>query len=201
MVCVGIYNYGKMIIIKIIITMAITGIATLKKWFAAGKYPTGMQFASMFDSFFHKDNKIPMQMVDGVAGALNGKWDVSTGNALTTTVNNKLDQWQRVLPEVYFLHANYRWCRVSLIADNGYYADGYQECETFDIDVKALVEQFYSVGNGVYTVMRVLGAYAPDPSANWKIVRYNIVVNAYTMHIQINSPSSHTFTTKIYIQK
>ena len=49
---------------------------TLKKWFRRGAYPTASQFAAWIDSFFHKDDKIPVTSVEGLTDTLNTKADV-----------------------------------------------------------------------------------------------------------------------------
>ncbi|MEG1540254.1 MAG: hypothetical protein RR383_09950 [Muribaculaceae bacterium] len=178
-----------------------TKIETLKGWFGSRKYPTGAQFAAWLDSFWHKDERVPMASVEGIAEALNSKYDTSDGLALANVVATKSNAWTPILTDSYFIHEQYRWCRVSLIADNGYHYPGYQEFEVFDIDVKALVEQFYSVGNGVYTITRILGANNGDAVADWKIVRYNVIINNTAMSVMLNKPSANTFSTKIYVQR
>ena len=53
--------------------MAITSITKLKEWFSTGKRPTGEQFASLIDSFFHKNNKLSINDIEGLIDKLNSK--------------------------------------------------------------------------------------------------------------------------------
>ena len=46
---------------------------TIKSWFKKGLYPTESQFASTFDSFWHKDDAIPMASVQNLTQTLNNK--------------------------------------------------------------------------------------------------------------------------------
>lgn len=50
-----------------------TPLNTIKNWFKATLFPTQTQFWSTFDSFWHKDEPIPMNKVDGLGDALNNK--------------------------------------------------------------------------------------------------------------------------------
>lgn len=57
--------------------MAIIDIKQLKSWFSKGIYPKAAHFAAWFDSFWHKNDKIPISAVDGLPDKLNGKYDAS----------------------------------------------------------------------------------------------------------------------------
>lgn len=46
---------------------------TLKSWFSKGKKPLASQFAAWIDSFWHKDEKIPISSVDGLSDELISK--------------------------------------------------------------------------------------------------------------------------------
>lgn len=81
--------------------MAIRSISQLKSWFKKGARPTAEQFSDWMDSFIHKDERISMASVEGLADQLNGKCPkdqavireegkgLST-NDFTTTEKNKL---------------------------------------------------------------------------------------------------------------
>lgn len=81
--------------------MAIRGISQLKAWFKKGAYPAAEQFADWMDSYFHKEESIPIGSVGGLTDQLNGKCPkdqavlreegkgLST-NDFTTTEKNKL---------------------------------------------------------------------------------------------------------------
>lgn len=45
----------------------------LKMWFSRGKYPLASQFAEWMESYWHKNDKIPMSAIDGLTGELNDK--------------------------------------------------------------------------------------------------------------------------------
>jgi hypothetical protein len=62
--------------------MAIRSIAQLKMWFRRGAYPTAEQFADWIDSFFHKEEKVPISSVDQLAERLNDKYDRTDGEEL-----------------------------------------------------------------------------------------------------------------------
>ena len=47
----------------------------IKSWFRNGSKPTEKQFWAWMDSFFHKNDKIPMESVEGMDKALEGKAD------------------------------------------------------------------------------------------------------------------------------
>lgn len=55
--------------------MAKQTINTLKNWFKTGLKPTQAQFWDFFDSFFHKDDKVPVASVDGLQQELDKKVD------------------------------------------------------------------------------------------------------------------------------
>lgn len=46
--------------------MAITPIATIKNWFRTNLIPTESQFWSVFDSYRHKSEKVPVADVEGI---------------------------------------------------------------------------------------------------------------------------------------
>lgn len=61
-------------------------LSQLKAWFSKGLYPTQSQFWDWMDSFFHKDEAIPMTSVDGLADAINSKAETSTVQTITQEV-------------------------------------------------------------------------------------------------------------------
>ena len=72
---------------------------TMKSWFKKGLYPTESQFASVFDSFWHKDDAIPMASVQNLTQTLNNKAsafhkhemsDITDIAAFETSVNAKI---------------------------------------------------------------------------------------------------------------
>lgn len=53
--------------------MAATALATIKNWFKTGLKPTQTQFWATWDSFWHKDENIPIAKIDGLTAAIDGK--------------------------------------------------------------------------------------------------------------------------------
>ena len=73
---------------------------TMKSWFKKGLYPTESQFASVFDSFWHKDDAIPMASVQNLTQTLNNKAsafhkhemsDITDIATFEASVNAKID--------------------------------------------------------------------------------------------------------------
>lgn len=58
--------------------MAKTAINTIKDWFKTGKYPTQSQFWNWMDSFWHKDEAIPIGNIETLTTILDGKANADT---------------------------------------------------------------------------------------------------------------------------
>lgn len=58
---------------------------TLKSWFETGDIPTQAQFSAWIDSFWHKEEKIPITAIDDIENILNAKADAE---ALTNHVGD-----------------------------------------------------------------------------------------------------------------
>ena len=76
---------------------------TIKNWFKRGLKPTQEQFWSTWDSFWHKDEKLPISSIDKLGGLLDGKAETShkhdiyaTNNATSLTDENVIS-WQQAL--------------------------------------------------------------------------------------------------------
>ncbi len=48
----------------------ITSLSDILSWFEAGDFPTAPQFQATFSSFYHKDENIPMNKVEGLGTQL-----------------------------------------------------------------------------------------------------------------------------------
>lgn len=59
---------------------------TIKNWFRTNLVPTQAQFWALLDSYFHKDEKIPITAIDDIENILADKADAE---ALTNHINNK----------------------------------------------------------------------------------------------------------------
>lgn len=53
-------------------------ISQLKAWFSRGFIPTEAQYHAWIDSFFHKNEKVPANQIDGLQNLLDQKQDVGT---------------------------------------------------------------------------------------------------------------------------
>lgn len=77
--------------------MTTTPISTILSWFQTGDFPTEAQFAASWSSFLHKDDKVPMDKIDGLATAMQDKTDKPvfethlTGSDAHITTLAKLD--------------------------------------------------------------------------------------------------------------
>jgi hypothetical protein len=71
--------------------MATRTLAQLKAWFKRGAYPIAEHFADWLDSFFHKEEKIPIDSVEGLDERINAKYDGSDGEELDR-LYGELDQ-------------------------------------------------------------------------------------------------------------
>lgn len=72
----------------------ITDINTLKGWFKTGDKPTQEQFYAGFDSYWHKNEGIPVAKIEGLQGLLDGKADLSVVKNMT-------------LPSTFFVDRTY----------------------------------------------------------------------------------------------
>jgi hypothetical protein len=57
--------------------MATTDRNILKSWFERGKKPLASQFAAWIDSYWHKDDTIPVSSIENLSGILGEKIDQS----------------------------------------------------------------------------------------------------------------------------
>ncbi|MDR1729946.1 MAG: hypothetical protein LBR52_04720 [Prevotellaceae bacterium] len=74
--------------------MALQPLSQLKAWFRKGLKPTEGQFWDTWDSFWHKEEKIPMSSIENLNATLNGKGDTQAFTQLTQEVNNRFAELQ-----------------------------------------------------------------------------------------------------------
>ncbi len=74
----------------------IRSIEQLKAWFKKGAYPTAEQFGEWLESFFHKNDKIPVNSVDQLPEYLADKFDRAIGE--------RLEEMQYVLDQAFNQH-------------------------------------------------------------------------------------------------
>jgi hypothetical protein len=61
---------------------------TLKEWFKNGKKPTQEQFWAWMDSYFHRDEKIPVETIEGINQILINKADREVVEHILKIINN-----------------------------------------------------------------------------------------------------------------
>src|SRR5690606_19296450 len=66
-------------------TMATTPLNTIKNWFKTNLYPTQAQFWATWDSFWHKDESIPQEKIEGLQDALDDKVDIEALHVVAIT--------------------------------------------------------------------------------------------------------------------
>lgn len=62
--------------------MAVRSIAQLKAWFKRGLYPVASQFADWMDSYWHKEEQIPISSIENLSTQLNDKYAKTDGEEL-----------------------------------------------------------------------------------------------------------------------
>lgn len=70
---------------------------TLKGWFVKGAKPLAAQFASWLDSFWHKDDSIPVANIDGLQDLVDGLATQTTVDALSQSITEIGDKQDRLL--------------------------------------------------------------------------------------------------------
>jgi hypothetical protein len=66
--------------------MAIVDRNTLKQWFVRGAKPLAAQFAEWIDAFWHKEDKIPANQIDGLQDAMDEKANQQVVNSLASNL-------------------------------------------------------------------------------------------------------------------
>lgn len=81
-----------------------TDLNTLKTWFKTGLKPTQAQFWAWLDAFYHKDEEIPQDKINGLAKTLESKADTSEVEAKANAdasglTDEQVENWKEVLSE------------------------------------------------------------------------------------------------------
>ena len=76
---------------------------TIKNWFRTGLKPTQAQFWATWDSFWHKDEKIPISAIDDIETILNEKADREALQNHLTDVNAHADLFSQIKTSGRFL--------------------------------------------------------------------------------------------------
>ncbi len=73
---------------------------TIKNWFKTGLKPTQAQFWATWDSYWHKDDQLPMTAIEGLATAVDGKAPLKhdhlqyASNDATSLTPQNITQWK-----------------------------------------------------------------------------------------------------------
>ena len=75
---------------------------TLKNWFKTGLKPLQAHFWAWLDSYWHKDEKIPMDNIDGMDTVLENKAETTAVDAkanadATGLAEEQIAKWQKAL--------------------------------------------------------------------------------------------------------
>ena len=65
-------------------------LSQIKSWFKKGMYPTESQFANTFDSFWHKDDTLPLSAIQNLMQILNDKASVQLVNTKTSNIEREI---------------------------------------------------------------------------------------------------------------
>lgn len=65
---------------------------TLKQWFKNGKKPDESQFSEWLESYWHKDEKIPIEIIENINNILANKSDTSLVKSLINQLEGKVDK-------------------------------------------------------------------------------------------------------------
>lgn len=143
--------------------MATTDKNTLKSWFLRGMKPLSSQFAAWMDSFWHKDEIVPMASVENLSATLGSKANASA-------LNDKADK----ISEDEFVSGKHR------IVSLGGYDYEILDKETGDVLERHIDGQIFlygrrNIANGA------INLYTPDGKKRYIINTYqnNVFVELY----------------------
>jgi hypothetical protein len=74
-------------------------LTTIKNWFTTGKKPTQAQFWATWDSFWHKDDMIPIAKVDGIQNV----YDAINSHINSPTAHAQILNQARFIPNGKFM--------------------------------------------------------------------------------------------------
>jgi hypothetical protein len=132
--------------------MAIQNINTIKSWFKRGFKPLQQQFYDWMDSYWHKDEKIPIATVDGLETVLNTLPSQAAIISLATLFNPEI--YTATADFVYTLKANRRLQSVILIpsADSNIRIGTFIGGQDVMVEANILANQPFILDCAVYTV-------------------------------------------------
>lgn len=149
--------------------MAKVNLNVIKNWFKTGLKPTQSQFWDTWDSFWHKDDQIKAENIEGLAALINGKAEAQALNTLAGIVTELVAEVSQLQEQI----ANPIELEVSGDAvDN----DGNLDLsELLPDDIKKSPSVFVNNVTGEYQtqfnrVTKILtGLYGVDPEATIEI--------------------------------
>ena len=122
-----------------------TNINTIKNWFKTNLKPTQAQFWAWLDSYWHKDEQIPITKIEDISNILNNKADaqaltnhLTDANAHATELDNKVDKIAgKGLSDVNFSQEDKD--KLDALGDRQKkYIDGYWVDTTGNTDINAI---------------------------------------------------------------
>lgn len=104
---------------------------TIKNWFKTGLKPTQQQFWDTWDSFWHKDDNIPVAKIDGIDNLLNQKANKSVLDSHLTDENAHADLFAKIrfIPHGELLVFEPEGKAIPGVLTAGDYCQGYVEGE------------------------------------------------------------------------
>ena len=122
-------------------------LSQIKSWFKKGMYPTESQFANTFDSFWHKDDTLPLSAIQNLMQILNGKADAEA------------EQYVQIVTDESDINNLSQKTRLVIVQNTGilYYKTliGFQKISTNNVlNVEHLDDLFgHTLDQGIYNVL------------------------------------------------
>ena len=145
-------------------------LSQIKSWFKKGMYPTESQFANTFDSFWHKDDTLPLSAIQNLMQILNGKADAEA------------EQYVQIVTDESDINNLSQKTRLVIVQNTGilYYKTlvGFQKISTNNVlNVEHLDDLFgYTLDQGIYNVLSnvVLDVSQPEIPESGGIERMSL---------------------------
>lgn len=101
--------------------MAVATRELLKQWFRKGLKPLEIHFHALIDSFWHKEDAIPMSSIDGLNEALNERIDIIpyTAEEMYDAIDNAERKYTVLLSDTDTKEVMLRNCVNDGVDDNG----------------------------------------------------------------------------------
>lgn len=94
---------------------------TLKSWFTRGKKPLASQFAAWMDSYWHKDENLPISSIANLSTSLANKVNTSV---FTEAINSIIERFKMYLQHIKLI----TYAELKQLRDDGYLTPGQLYC-------------------------------------------------------------------------